>query len=126
MSRVKYAFMIFSILISHKCFAEQKKTKLGVEPFNTPQAKPEKIWDPSKINAFYTLHFSIACRTDMVPTKSLDVFSVRNGLTSLKNPSQTSSYFPLDPSTQQFTTKYFCRKIPSITRLTKIPPILIF
>ena len=129
MSRVKYAFMIFSILISHKCFAEQKKTKLGVEPFNTPQAKPKKIWDPSKINAFYTLHFSIACRTDMVPTKSLDVFAARDELThsiSLKNSSQTNSYLPIDPVTPSSKEKQFCRKIPSITRLAEIPPILIF
>ena len=129
MSRVKYAFIIFSILISNKCFAEQKKTNFGVEPFNTPQTKPKKIWDPSKINAFYTLRFSTTCRIDMVPTKSLDVFAIRNELThsiSLKNSSQTNSYLPIDPITPPLTAKHFCRKIPSITRLTKIPPILIF
>ena len=129
MSRVKYALIIFSILISHKCFAEQKKTKFGVEPFNLPRADPKEMWDPSKINAFYTLRFSTTCRTDMVPTKSLDVFAIRNELTqsiSLKNSSQTNSYLPIDPITPPLTAKQFCKKIPSITRLTKIPPILIF
>jgi len=129
MSRVKYALIIFSILISHKCFAEQKKTKFGVEPFNLPRADPKEMWDPSKINASYTLHFAITCRTDMVPTKSLDIFAVRNEHThsvSLKNLSQTNSYPPLDPITPQLAAKHFCRKIPRITRLTKIPPIFIF
>ena len=129
MSRVKYAFMIFSILISNKCFAEQKKTKFGVEPFNTPQTKLKKIWDPSKINAFYALRFSTTCRIDMVPIKSLAVFAVRDELAhsvSLKNSSQTNSYPPLDPVTPPLTAKQFCRKIPSITRLAEIPPIIIF
>jgi len=129
MSRVKYALIIFSILISHKCFAEKKKTKFGVEPFNLPRDGPKNIWDPSKINAFYTLRFSITCRTDMVPTKSLDIFAVRDKLThsiSLKKPSQTNSYLPIDPVTPPFTAKQFCRKIPSITRLTKPPEIFIF
>ena len=129
MSRVKYAFIIFSILISNKCFAEQKKTKFGVEPFNTPQTKPKEMWDPSKINALYTLHFSITCRTDMVPTKSLDVFAAKDELAhsvSLKNSSQTNSYLPIDPVTPQLAAKHFCRKIPRVTRLTEIPPIFIF
>ena len=121
--------MIFSILISHKCFAEQKKTKFSVEPFNLPRAEPREIWDPSKINAFYTLRFSTTCRTDMVSTKSLDVFGVKDEHThsiNLKNSSQTNSYPPIDPITPPLTAKHFCRKIPSIIRLTKIPPILIF
>ena len=129
MSRVKYALIIFSILISHKCFAEQKKTKFGVEPFNLPRADPKEMWDPSKINALYTLHFSITCRTDMVPTKSLDVFAAKDELAhsvSQKNPSQTNSYLPIDPITPPLTAKQFCRKIPSITRLAEIPPIIIF
>ena len=98
--------MIFSILISNKCFAEQKKTKFGVEPFNTPQTKPKKIWDPSEINAFYTLRFSTTCRIDMVPTKSLDVFAAKVELAhsvSQKNPSQTNSYLPIAVSYTHLT-----------------------
>ena len=129
MNKVKYALIIFFLLISNKCLAEQKKTKFGVEPFNLPRADPKEMWDPSKINALYTLHFSITCRTDMVTTKSLDIFAVRNEHThsvSLKNLSQTNSYPPLDPITPPLTAKQFCRKIPSITRLAEIPLIFVF
>ena len=78
MSRVKYAFMIFSILISNKCFAEQKKTKFGVEPFNTPQTKPKKIWDLFIKRSFFDNFLPFMCKLNKdCVEKSFDQHSVR-------------------------------------------------